>query len=126
MEEELEIKFNGKQVNKKYSKSRNHYTRVSFPKSLLRVIVDDSLFKRIKNSVVMIKYNLSEETLEEILFMYQVTGGTFNERVEDIPILGHKDVAYYSEKELLNLPVQYSWEELSETEKQFYLDYERS
>jgi len=124
--EELTITFNGKQIVKKYSKGRKHYTRVNFTKSLLKEIINDALFKRLKVRVVQIKYNISKVTLEEIIYTYKISGGTFNQLAENIPILGHKDEAYYTEKELLNLPTQYSWDEVSETEKQFYFDYGRN
>jgi hypothetical protein len=123
--EELTITFNGKQIVKKYSKGRKHYTRVNFTKSLLKEIINDALFKRLKVRVVQIKYNISKVTLEEIIYTYKISGGTFNQLAENIPILGHKDEAYYTEKELLNLFTQYSWDEVSETEKQFYFDYGR-
>jgi hypothetical protein len=126
MERELTISFNGKQVIKKYSKGRNHYTRTSFPKSMLKLIVHDALFNRMKTKIICVKYNISEETLNEIIFTYKITGGTFNERIEDIPILGCKEESYYTEEELLNLPPQYSWDEVSETEKQFYFNYGRN
>jgi hypothetical protein len=123
--EELTITFNGKQIIKKYSKGRKHYTRVNFPKSLLKEIIHDALYKRLKVRVLYVKYNISKETLEEIIYTYKISGGTFNQLAENIPILGYKDEAYYTEKELLNLPTQYSWDEVSETEKQFYFDYGR-
>jgi hypothetical protein len=123
--EELTITFNGKHIVKRYSKGRKHYTRVNFTKSLLKEIIEDALFKRLKVRVLQIKYNISKVTLEEIIYTYKISGGTFNQLAENVPILGHKDEAYYTEKELLNLPTQYSWDEVSETEKQFYFDYGR-
>jgi hypothetical protein len=123
--EELTITFSGKHIVKRYSKGRKHYTRVNFTKSLLKEIIHDALYKRLKVKVLYIKYNISKETLEEIIYTYKISGGTFNQLAENIPILGHKDEAYYTEKELLNLPAQYSWDEVSETEKQFYFDYGR-
>jgi hypothetical protein len=124
--EELTITFNGKKIIRRYSKGRKHYTRVNFTKSLLKEIIEDALFKRLKVRVVQIKYNISKVTLEEIIYTYKISGGTFNQLAENVPILGHKDETYYTEKELLNLPTQYSWDEVSETEKQFYFDYGRN
>lgn len=39
------------------------------------------------------------------------------------PPLGHKDEEYYSEKELLAGIEDYTWESLSEVEKEFYNNY---
>lgn len=124
MEREVTIEFNGKEVNKRYSKVRRVFTRNSFPKSLLKVIVEDKLFKQLSNKKICTKYNISLITLNEIIFFYEITGGTFNKCNETIPVLGRKNTCYYdTEEELLNLPKRYSWEELSDTEKQFYIDY---
>lgn len=37
--------------------------------------------------------------------------------------IGNKTEAYYTEEEMLNNTLKYQWEELSDYEKQFYLDY---
>jgi hypothetical protein len=39
------------------------------------------------------------------------------------PPLGHKEIEYYSEKELFDGIQEYTWEELSKSEIKFYKNY---
>ena len=41
---------------------------------------------------------------------------------KDTITLGHKNIPYYTEEELLN-PPRYSWETLTHTERNFYNSY---
>jgi len=55
--------------------------------------------------------------------LYHETKGLFNRYGYNEKVLGHKDETYCLEDDYLNRFKDYTWEKLSENEKQFYENY---
>jgi transposase-like protein len=68
------------------------------------------------------KYKVNDKVIDKIFKEFLMHKAN-RDNILVTGCLGHKDVEYYEEEELLNLDLEYTWEKLSEVEKQFYLDY---
>jgi hypothetical protein len=72
------------------------------------------------------KFNTVASVIRKIEQIYSDTGGTFNKFIAVTRILNSKNETYFSEEELLNQFKNYTWEELSEEEKYFYKNYNKT
>ena len=73
------------------------------------------------------KHNINRSILEYLITNYYIKGSSAFAAAYTkftVGILGYKDEAYYTEKEMLN-PKEYTWESLSKKERLFYEKYTR-
>ena len=73
------------------------------------------------------KHAINKSILEHLVTNYYIKGSSAFAAAYTkftIGILGHKDVAYFTEEEMLN-PKEYTWESLSKKERLFYEKYTR-
>lgn len=68
------------------------------------------------------KYKVDRLVIQELFREFILTMDSIKNK-KNKTILGNRDCTYYTEAELLENSFDYTWEELSKSEKNFYLNY---